>query len=133
LIVAGSIGSFIGGLIKAAVSRQREFLADASAVQFTRNPDGIAGALKRIGGFSRQGRLEHPNAGMASHMYFAQGVFEGLTGLLATHPPLAERIKALDPSWDGSLDESSGTRRQVSSQRQPLGASGFAGPEEPQV
>ncbi len=133
LIVAGSIGSFIGGLIKAAVSRQREFLADASAVQFTRNPDGIAGALKRIGGFSRQGRLEHPNAGMASHMYFAQGVFEGLTGLLATHPPLPERIKALDPSWDGTFDESSGTRRQVSSQRQPLGASGFAGPEQPQV
>lgn len=133
LIVAGSIGSFIGGLIKAAVSRQREFLADASAVQFTRNPDGIAGALKRIGGFSRQGRLEHPNASMASHMYFAQGVFEGLTGLLATHPPLHERIKAIDPSWDGTFEAPTGTPRQVSSSRQPLGASGFAGAEQPVV
>src|SRR5690606_37281199 len=117
-----------------AVSRQREFLADASAVQFTRNPDGIAGALKRIGGFSRQGRLEHPNAGMASHMYFAQGVFEGLTGLLATHPPLPERIKALDPAWDGTFEEPKGASRQASAaQRQPFGASGFAGPAAPQV
>ena len=134
LIVAGSIGSFIGGLIKAAVSRQREFLADASAVQFTRNPDGIAGALKRIGGFSRHGRLEHPNAGMASHMYFAQGVFEGLTGLLATHPPLPERIRAIDPTWDGTFDEPKGGPRQGSSSpRQPLGASGFAAAEQPLV
>ncbi len=139
LIVAGSIGSFIGGLIKAAVSRQREFLADASAVQFTRNPDGIAGALKRIGGYAKQGRLQHPNASMASHMYFAQGVFEGLTGLLATHPPLHERIKAIDPAWDGTFDEPKDVARQVSSAtrqsgpRQPLGASGFAGAEPPAV
>lgn len=52
LVVIGLIGGFFGSLIRAAVSRQREFLADAAAVQFTRNPDGIAGALKRIGGFS---------------------------------------------------------------------------------
>lgn len=133
LIVAGSIGSFIGGLIKAAVSRQREFLADASAVQFTRNPDGIAGALKRIGSFARQGRLQHPNASMASHMYFAQGVFEGLTGLLATHPPLHERIKAIDPSWDGTFEEPKTAWQPTPSaarsggSRHPLGASGFAG------
>ncbi len=90
LIVIGSIGSFIGGLIKAAVSRQREYLADASAVQFTRNPEGIGGALKRIGGAVFGSRLEAANAGEASHMFFAQGVWEGFSGLMATHPAAAE-------------------------------------------
>jgi len=102
MLILGSLGSFLGGLIKAAISRQREYLADASAVQFTRNPGGIAGALKRIGGAIFGGRLEHPNASMASHMYFAQGVFEGLSGLLATHPPLPKRIRAIEPNWDGN-------------------------------
>lgn len=103
LVVLGSLGSFLGGLIKAAVSRQREFLADASAVQFTRNPSGIAGALKRIGGAIYGSKLQHPNAAVASHMYFAQGVFEGLSGLMATHPPLPKRIAAIEPNWDGSF------------------------------
>ncbi|TWT80961.1 hypothetical protein CA13_24080 [Planctomycetes bacterium CA13] len=103
LVVLGSLGSFFGGLIKAAVSRQREYLADASAVQFTRNPGGIAGALKQIGGLSSHGRLNHPNAAIASHMYFAQGVYEGLTGLMATHPPIEKRIAAIDPSWNGKF------------------------------
>lgn len=102
LVILGSIGSFLGGLIKASVSRQREYLADASAVQFTRNPSGLAGALKRIGGLSRHGLLRHPNAAVASHMYFSQGVYEGLTGLLATHPPLEKRIRAIEPTWDGT-------------------------------
>lgn len=102
LVILGSIGSFIGGLIKASVSRQREYLADASAVQFTRNPAGLSGALKRIGGLMRHGRLRHPNAGIASHMYFSQGVYEGLTGLLATHPPLEKRIRTIEPTWDGT-------------------------------
>jgi len=134
LIIIGSIGSFIGGLIKAAVSRQREYLADASAVQFTRNPSGIAGALKRIGGLSSHGRLEHPNAGIASHMYFAQGVYEGFTGLLATHPPLEKRIRAIEPSWDGGFravaggDNASGP---VAGYRTVGGASGFAGDAPP--
>jgi Zn-dependent protease with chaperone function len=104
MMIIGSIGSFIGGLIKAAVSREREYLADASAVQFTRNPDGIGGALKRIAAITTHGRLEHPNASVASHLYFAQGVYEGLTGLLATHPPLEKRILAIEPTWDGSLE-----------------------------
>jgi len=102
LVILGAIGSFLGGLIKASVSRQREYLADASAVQFTRNPPGLAGALKRIGGMSQHGLLKHPNAAVASHMYFAQGVYEGLTGLLATHPPLEKRIRSIEPTWDGS-------------------------------
>ena len=105
LLVIGGIGHFIGGLIKAAVSRQREYLADASAVQFTRNPGGIGGALKRIAAWSAHGQLQHPNASVASHLFFSQGVFEGLTGLLATHPPINKRILAIEPNWDGRLGE----------------------------
>ena len=105
LIIIGSVGSLIGGLIKAAVSRQREYLADASAVQFTRNPRGIAGALKRIGGAAMASRIKHPRAAELSHMYFTQGVWEGFTGLMSTHPPLDKRILAIDPSWDGAWAE----------------------------
>jgi Zn-dependent protease with chaperone function len=96
-LVVGFIGLFFGNLIKAAVSRQREFLADASAVQFTRNPEGIAGALKRIGAAVFGSKLISPRADEASHMFFA----EGLSSLFATHPPLKERIRRLDPSWNG--------------------------------
>ncbi|RIK73884.1 MAG: hypothetical protein DCC67_17290 [Planctomycetota bacterium] len=102
LIVLGYLGTLIGNFIKAAVSRQREYLADASAVQFTRNPGGLAGALKRIGA-ALGSRLVAPNASEASHLFFAQGVFEGITGLLATHPPLEARIRRLDPQWDGKF------------------------------
>ncbi|MCR9294937.1 MAG: M48 family metallopeptidase [bacterium] len=102
-IVLGYLGMFFGNLIKAAVSRQREFLADASAVQFTRNPSGIAGALKRIGGSTAGSKLKTANAAEASHMYFSQGVWEGISGLWATHPPLAKRILAIEPNWDGKF------------------------------
>jgi Zn-dependent protease with chaperone function len=98
-LVVGFIGLFFGNLIKAAVSRQREFLADASAVQFTRNPEGIAGALKRIGAAVFGSKLINPRAAEASHMYFA----EGISGMFATHPPLDERIRRLDPQWDGTF------------------------------
>ena len=72
LLAIGYIGVFFGNLIKAAASRQREFLADASAVQFTRNPDGIGGALKKIGGFE-QSAIHHPKAEEASHFFLAKG------------------------------------------------------------
>ena len=103
MIVLGLVGTFMGNIIKAAVSRQREYLADASAVQFTRNPQGIAGALKRIGAAMFGSRLKHPNAAEMSHMYFGQGVWEGFSGLMATHPPLNKRILALEPRWDGKF------------------------------
>lgn len=124
-IILGFIGTLCGNLIKAAVSRQREYLADSSAVQFTRNPSGIADALKRIGGSVAGSRLQAANAAQASHMFFSQGVFEGFTGLWATHPPLEKRILAIEPSWDGSFEgfESSG-EFQVSSQG---GQANFAG------
>lgn len=103
MVIVGYLGTVMGGLIKAAVSRQREYLADASAVQFTRDPSGIAGALKRIGAAVFGSKIEHPNAAEASHMYFGQGVREGFTGLMATHPPLEKRIARLDPEWDGEF------------------------------
>ncbi|MEM9352542.1 MAG: M48 family metallopeptidase [Planctomycetota bacterium] len=121
-LILGSLGSFFGNLIKAAVSRQREYLADASAVQFTRNPGGIGGALKRIGGASMGSRLQHANAAEMSHMYFGQGVWEGFTGMMATHPPLPKRILAIEPNWDGSYPAPL-TVAAVSA----AGAAGFAG------
>jgi Zn-dependent protease with chaperone function len=107
LYVIGYAGVFFGNLIKAAVSRQREFLADASAVQFTRNPEGIAGALKKIGALAEGSRIEDAHAEEASHMFFGNAV-EGvgqLFGLLSTHPPLVERIRRIDPSFDGDFSK----------------------------
>jgi len=104
LTVIGFAGTFFGNLIKAAVSRQREFLADASAVQFTRQPDGIAGALKKIGGFAKGASIQNPNAPLASHMFFGEAT-TGLTSLFATHPPLEERIRRIDPSWNGEFPD----------------------------
>ncbi|MBT8093117.1 MAG: M48 family metallopeptidase [Gammaproteobacteria bacterium] len=97
LAVLGSIGVFFARLIKAGVSRQREFLADASAVQFTRQSEGIANALKKIGGYSGGSLIRSVDPEEVSHMLFGTGA--KLYGLLATHPPLIERIKALDPNF----------------------------------
>ncbi|MEO7852672.1 MAG: M48 family metallopeptidase [Rubrivivax sp.] len=104
LMVIGFAGTFFGGLIKAAVSRQREYLADASAVQFTRNPGGIAGALKRIGGLKSGSIVRNPGAPEVSHAFFAQGVKGFTQWLSSTHPPLASRILRIDPRWDGKFD-----------------------------
>ncbi|MCF7982017.1 MAG: M48 family metallopeptidase, partial [Pseudomonadales bacterium] len=103
LMVIGYAGTFFGNLIKAGVSRQREFLADASAVQFTRNPEGIGGALKKIGGASLGSRIEHPNASEVSHLFFGQAIKPFLGSIFATHPPLAERIRRIDPQWNGQF------------------------------
>jgi Zn-dependent protease with chaperone function len=105
LLIIGYIGYFFGRLIQAAVSRQREFLADASAVQFTRNPDGIAGALRKIGGYALGGTMVNSHAGEIGHFFFTQAFKSHFGGLWATHPPLDERIRAVDPSWDGKLFE----------------------------
>lgn len=94
----GYLGLFFGRMIKAGISRSREVLADASAVQFTRQTVGLAGALKKIGGVGEGAKLEHAgDAEEVSHMLFGDGV--GLRGLFATHPPLLQRIQALEPSF----------------------------------
>lgn len=103
LIVIGAIGMFFGRLIQAALSRQREFLADASSVQFTRNPAGLSRALQKIGGVGSQ--VESAHAGEASHMFFENGMGKAFLGALATHPPLEERIRAIDPDWDGEFKQ----------------------------
>lgn len=104
LVVVGYAGTFFGNLIKAAVSRQREFLADAAAVQYTRDPQGIGGALRKIRSHAAGTRLSHENAAEFSHFYFGPGVRAGLSGLLATHPPLDERIRRVLPNWRGEKE-----------------------------
>lgn len=99
-LAIGYIGLFFGRMIKAGVSRTRERLADASAVQFTRQTAGLAGALKKIGGLHDGSRLQQAgDAEEVSHMLFGDGV--GFSGLFATHPPLLERIRALEPGFGG--------------------------------
>ncbi|MHB1077196.1 M48 family metallopeptidase [Thiobacillus sp.] len=121
LMVIGFAGTFFGGLIKAAVSRQREYLADASAVQFTRNPDGITGALKRIGGLEFGSKVENPGATEVSHAFFAQGVSGFMQALSATHPPLAKRILRIDPHWDGEFAAADKPDKTVSPREGPPG------------
>ena len=99
LMIIGGVGVFFGRLIQAAVSRQREFLADASSVQFTRNPAGLSGALQKIGSYGS--KMESPNAPDAGHSFFANGLSDAFLGAFATHPPLEERIRAIEPAWDG--------------------------------
>jgi Zn-dependent protease with chaperone function len=98
LIAIGYVGVFFAKLIKAAVSREREFLADSSAVQFTRNPSGIANALKKIGGWKEGSQIRSIEAEEASHMFFANGL---VSNLFATHPPLLERVKRIEPQFSG--------------------------------
>ncbi|CAM5236807.1 Peptidase M48 OS=Rhodanobacter lindaniclasticus OX=75310 GN=B1991_04705 PE=4 SV=1 [Rhodanobacter lindaniclasticus] len=97
LIVVGYIGYFFGRLIQAAVARSRESLADASAVQFTRQTDGIAGALKKIAILSEGSQLQAANKQEVAHMLFGEA--GSFNALFATHPPLLERIRALEPGF----------------------------------
>jgi len=103
LMLLGWIGVLFGQLIQAAVSRQREFLADASAVQFTRNPAGLSGALQRIGALTEGSHIESAHAAEASHMFFGSPLKSSFFNIFATHPPLAERIRAIDPNWNGTF------------------------------
>ncbi|MDP6541730.1 MAG: M48 family metallopeptidase, partial [Phycisphaerales bacterium] len=91
LVVCGAVGTFFGRLIQAAVSRQREFLADSSAVQYTRNPFGIGSALRKIGGIPQSGSISK-DAGQCNHMFFSQAV----SSLFASHPPITERVARVE-------------------------------------
>jgi Zn-dependent protease with chaperone function len=116
LMVIGYAGTFFGQWIKAVVSRQREYLADSSAVQFTRNRDSIAGALKKIGGSGAGSYIEDPAAPQYSHAYFANGLGSFWQSLFATHPPLEKRIRAIDPRWDGKFLTPRASRQPASSE-----------------
>ncbi len=102
LLIIGSIGVFFGNIIKAAVSRQREYLADASAVQFTREPESIGGALQQIGALQAGSQIENQNASEASHLFFGQAINKWVS-IFATHPPLEKRIKRVLPQWNGEF------------------------------
>ena len=121
IFLIGLIGAFFGSLIRAAVSRQREFLADASAVQFTRNPEGISGALKRIGGFSAGSKIQSSQAGDYSHFFFSSA----LSSMFATHPPLPLRIRRIEPNWSNQYPNTD----QISESTEAASelTSGFAG------
>ena len=103
LFLIGWIGMFFGQLIKSAIARQREFLADAAAIQFTRQPDGLRKALLKIGGLAQQSRLETPQAQEASHLFFGNAMGDSWIHWMATHPPLKERVRRLDPSFNGTF------------------------------
>jgi Zn-dependent protease with chaperone function len=110
LVAIGYSGTFFGNIIKAAVSRQREFLADASAVQFTRNPLGISSALKKIGASNYGSTIYQANASEFSHLFFGEGIKNKFNSLMATHPPLDDRIRRVEPRWNGqypSIDSTS--------------------------
>ncbi|MBU4461136.1 MAG: M48 family metallopeptidase [Verrucomicrobia bacterium] len=104
LTAIGYIGVVVGRLIKSAVSREREYLADAAAVQFTRNPVALARALRRIGGFVHGSRLRHARAEAVSHFLFGRyDADDDILGWFATHPPLVARIRRLAPAFDGTF------------------------------
>ena len=107
----GSLGMLFGRLIQAAISRQREFLADASAVQYTRNPDGIAGALAKIRDHAVSARIENPHASELNHFFFCSS----LNTLLATHPPIDERIQRIVAMGAAKVGASEAQRGAVAS------------------
>ncbi len=133
LVALGYLGVFFGKLIKAAVSRQREFLADAAAVEFTRNPRGIGGALRKIQASQSGSRIQDHHAEELSHLFFANGVGGALARSMATHPPLEERIRRIDPalaedpSPAGAAGSDSTEARGTTAAGQGRATSGLAG------
>jgi Zn-dependent protease with chaperone function len=124
LVVIGGVGVFFGRLMQSAVSRQREFLADAAAVQFTRNPEGLAGALKKIGALSAGSELESAQAEEANHLFFSNGTRSFFGGMFASHPPLEERIRLLDPAFDGDFSKVNLVPEFTASPARPAAADG---------
>ncbi|WAC17796.1 M48 family metallopeptidase [Luteolibacter sp. SL250] len=121
LWLVGSAGVFCSRLLQAAVSREREYLADAAAVQFTRNPAGLAGALKKIGGMDESAAIHAPAVMEVRHLFFA-GTATGLADVfLRTHPPLERRIRALEPHWDGKMERTTASREKPTPRRRKPG------------
>ncbi len=118
LMIVGYIGVFFGNVIKSAVSRQREFLADAAAVQFTRNPSGIAGALKKIAGLARGSRIANPHAEEASHLFFGNAMSDYFAEIFfPTHPPLIERIKRIETAYPEQAAAQKRVERETAAER----------------
>jgi Zn-dependent protease with chaperone function len=123
VVVLGYIGLMAGRILQAAVSRQRERLADASGVQFTRNPQGLKGALVKIAALPEGSALVAADAEQAAHMFFA----EGLSRVFATHPPILERIRELDPQFDPRELEAAAAQPDQAPTAAEVGGQGGAG------
>ncbi len=105
VIAVGALGILGGRIMQAAISRQREYLADATGASYTGDPQGLANALKKIGALGRQGRVNNGHAEEARHMMFVNAAaHHSMSGPFSTHPPLIERIRALDPQFDPDTD-----------------------------
>lgn len=120
LLIVGYIGVFFGRLIKSAISRQREFLADASAVQFTRNPYGLASALALVA--SGSSLIKSRNAEEVSHMFFGNGMPAAWLNMMDSHPPVDVRVDRLGYYLNGGVLKTGFSQEASSS-----GASNFAG------
>lgn len=119
LFIVGTVGVVMADFIKRAVSRQREFLADASAVQFTRNPSGIADALKIIGGYKNGSRVSHVATGQASHFFFGNAIKSWYASdKWATHPPIEERIRRIEPAFKGRFEKINFQKRSLANSSQ---------------
>jgi Zn-dependent protease with chaperone function len=144
MLAIGGIGFICGRLIKSAVSRQREFLADASAVQFTRNPQGIGNALRKIGGYGTTSEIRNPKAEEASHLFFEEavetrqgffgqgkGIFSNFGKAFSTHPPIEERIRRVE-GFIGKVSSFEGqSPRSVSPASTDERVAGFTGASSP--
>jgi Zn-dependent protease with chaperone function len=105
LVTVGSVGVFFSRILKSAICRQREYIADAAAVQFTRNPAALVSALKKIGGLADGSRVRSPRVEEASHLFFGEGRGKKTLAILATHPRLEDRIRCFEPGFDGRFQE----------------------------
>lgn len=128
LWILGWVGGLAAGFIKAAISRQKEYLADANAVQFTRDASSIADALKVIGGYIPGSLVHAARAAEMSHIFFGQ-IEHHLWQVFATHPPLADRIKRLDKNWDGTYIQ----RKPIHYPNPPADADGVEGMERAKI
>ncbi len=128
LVIVGFVGTMFARMVQAAVSRQREYLADASAVQYTRDPSGIGEALMKIGALGGENRVQSAHATEAGHLFFSEAFRSGM----ASHPPLTKRIQRLVPEWNGEFPRIKLTRpdarKPASSGRAAQGQSGRSGP-----
>ncbi|MEM7273610.1 MAG: M48 family metallopeptidase [Actinomycetota bacterium] len=118
LVAVGAIGSMFARMVQSAVSRQREYLADASAVQYTRDPTGIGGALLKIGGMGAENRVRAAHATEAGHLFFSSAFGSSFGSAFASHPPLEDRIRRLLPDWDGEYPAPMPIQSQTSRRRE---------------
>ncbi len=125
LTVIGYLGVLFGRMIQSAVSRQREFLADAAAAQFTRNPEGIASALAKIQRHAEGSDVKDAHAAEMSHLFFSTGQKSWMNAVFATHPPIKKRIEALNALHVLEAETGSASRRkQAASDQQSKQAAG---------